>query len=240
MDLATDLTDYAEGSLGLVELAASYLNDRTHKFWSKGELVAYVNEAQWTIAAEINRIAKEYFLTSATTPLVAGQAYYSMPSDLIKLSGLEIADSSSDRDPQDIQSVALQDRKFYEVLQQAQNKADYRFFFVAGTTFRLMPEAGTVNGQLARCHYVKRLSRLTLNSDVSEIPEQHHGLIAMDAARLAFVKGKQQNPQLERMRAERLEAMMAEIRVYIPMQEDRVEPFYGSFGPPETISDLIL
>ena len=229
MILATDLTDYAADSIGLVEFAASYLHDRTHRMWSKSELVLYINEAQWALAAEINKIHKEYFLGSSTTPTVADQVYYCMPPDLVALVGLEVLDSSTDRDPSDLVSVHISDRRFYEGLTKASNKDDYRYYFVAGTNFELMPEGGSA-GKYIRSHFVKRLTRLVNNGDESVIPLQHHELLAMDAARRALIKTRQDNPQLERMRAERLEQMAAEIRVYTIPREERVEPFYGSYG----------
>lgn len=231
MQLATDVTDFAEGSIGLVEKASTFLNDRLRKQWSKGELISYINDAQWWLAATINRLHKEHFLTNSTTPQVAGQAYYQLPSDLAALMSLEVVDGATDRNPREIVSVHISDRRFYEGLDQATKKDDYRFYFVAGTTFKELPEGGTVNGELMRAHYVKRLARLVLNEDVSEIPEQHHVLIAMDAARLAMVKTKQSNAQLEKLRAEALDAMMQELRVFTIAREERVEPFYGSFGP---------
>jgi hypothetical protein len=232
--LATDLTDYSAGELGLVELAATYLNDRVHKMWAKSELVVYVNDAQWALAAEINKIHKEYFLKfdQAASPQ-AGTAYYTMPADLAMLVGLEIIEGASDREPQEMVAVHVSDRRFYEGLQEATRKDDYRFFFVAGTSLKMLPEPGVVGaGELMRFHYIKRLTQLVANADVSEIPLQHHELLAMDTARRALIKTKQGNAQLEMMRAERFAAMEAEVRVFTVNREERVEPWYGTFGPP--------
>lgn len=232
MQLATDLTDYAEGSLGLVEMASSYLNDRGRKMWSKGELIAWINEAQLALAATINRIHREYFLKfDESTSLAAGTAYYALPADLALLVGVDVTGSSTDRDPQELIAVPLEDRRFYEALDQAQRKEDYRFFFVAGTSIRTIPEPGSVTTEKFRFHYVKRLARLVANGDISEIPIQHHELLAIDAARRAFIKTKQVNPQLEVVRNERMEAMQGELQKFTLTREERVEPFYGSFGP---------
>lgn len=232
MQLATDATDYAAGPLGIVELAASFLNDRTHRQWSKAELVEYANQAQLQLANSINALHREYFLTSATTPLVADQAYYAMPSDLTHLMGLEVVnDVSTDREPAELVTVLLSQRRFYEGLDKAQKKDDYRFFFIQGTSFKMEPEAAAVNGEQLRIYYVKRLSRLAANTDVSEIPAEHHELLAMDTARRALVKFTRENVPLERLRAEAFAGLKESIPKYAPNAEDRVEPFYGSYGP---------
>lgn len=232
MQLATDLTDYAAGALGLVEMASSYLNDRTHKMWSKGELIAWINEAQLALAAKINQIHKEHFLKfDEQTAPVANQAYYNLPADLVKLMGIDVLGDPTDRDPANLVAIPMTDRRFYEALEQVQSKDNYRFFFVAGTSFRLLPEPGGVTTEKFRIHYVKRLTTLVNNGDVSEIPVQHHELLAIDGARRALVKTKQANAQLEVMRNERLNDMLAEIEKYTPTREERVEPFYGSYGP---------
>lgn len=232
MQLATDLTDYAAGALGLVEMASSFLNDRTRKMWSKGELIAWINEAQLALAAKINQLHREHFLKfdDSTSP-GAGTAYYSLPADLVKLMGIDVLESSTDRDPQNLVAIPMTDHRFYEALDQAQDKNGYRFFFVAGTQFKTIPEPAAVSGEKFRFHYVKRLAPLVNNTDVSEIPVQHHVLLAMDGARLALVKTKQVNAQIEIMRTERLNDMMGEIEKYTPVREEVVEPFHGSYGP---------
>jgi hypothetical protein len=183
----------------------------------------------------MNKIHKEYFLKFAEISLAAGQAYYSMPTDLAMLAGLEVIDSTADREPKEMVSVHISDRRFYEGLALATRKDDYKFFFVAGTDFKALPEPGSVNGEKVRIHYVKRLSPLVLNTDVSAIPEQNHLLLAMDAARLALIKTKQVNAQLERMRLERFMEMQSEIRTFTITREEIVTPWYGSFGPEEYI-----
>ena len=68
--LATNVTDFSTGALGLVELAATYLNDRSLRYWSKSELSLFINEAQHELAEIINGVYREYFVTSTTTPTV--------------------------------------------------------------------------------------------------------------------------------------------------------------------------
>lgn len=231
MVLSTNTADYALGALGMVETASAHLNDRTRKYWSKAELIAHVNSAQLDIADRINALCKEYFLTSATTPSVANQTYYSLPPDLISMMGMEVINDDTDRKPQEMQQVLLDDRIFYEGLDQAQKKEDYQFFFIAGTSFKLEPEASTVNGEKIRVHYVKRLAPLVADGDVSEIPLNGHELLPLYAAKRALIKNARLNPALEAMIAEKWQSVRDSLLKYRPNAEIRVEPWFGSFGP---------
>lgn len=231
MQLATDTVDFATGQLGMVELALSYLNDRNKQYYSKAEMIEYINQAQLKLANIINRIHKTYFLTSATSPVVQDQSYYSFPADMVKLFGLEVGDNTTDQDPKRLVEVPITDRYFYQQLDDANDKQEYDFFFISGTTFKLMPRGGSVDNEQMRVHYVKRLERLSDNADVSEIPEEHHETIVLDAVRRAFVKNNRVNPTLEKMWNEALESMRAAIAEYSPSGEWRVKPWYGTYGP---------
>ncbi len=229
MQLATDSEDYAEGSIGLVEYASNLLNDRKRKWWSKAELISWINEEQHKIAARINRTHRHFFLTAATTAVVPDQDYYAMPSDMVKLFGIEVGESGSDTDPQPLVEIPLRDRDFYQMLDRANEKRELGYFFVAGTQFRPMPAmsgAGTI-----RIHYVKRLDRLVDNDDTSAIPEEHHELLAIGAARRALVKKREANPALDALYAEGISTLDEAIVGAMPHTEDHVEPWWGTYGP---------
>ena len=178
-------------------------------------------------------MAREYFLTSGTTALVAEQAYYALPSDLVDLYALEALETSSDDEPKDLIQVPLADRDFYNVLDDANKKEDFGFFFVSGTDFKMLPKpSSSISGQQLRIHYVKRLDTLVNNADVSEIPLEHHPLVAMEMARLGQVKLRRQNRALEKLHGERLEALQRTVRGPTRgRQEVRTTPWYGTFGP---------
>jgi len=227
--LATDVTDFASGALGLVELAASYLNDRQLRYWSKPELTVYLNEAQDELAEEINRIYREHFISSSTTPTVAGQALYSLPADMVELVSMEVVDSTTDKEPQDLTEILLPHKRFYEILADANDKDDYSYFFVQGTNFRLAPGANSSN-ELIRIFFVKRLTPMVNNTDVSEIPAEHHEMLAIDAARRGLIKTRTLNPVLEQMRADRIQIMRDSIQRFSRYREERREPWRGSYG----------
>lgn len=234
MQLATGTTDYASGDLGLVELALSFLNDRQKKYFSEAEMKKYANLAQKDLAATITRYHKEYWLTYADTSVNGDQGYYSLPPDLVHIMGLNFLDDATDREHRKLVEVVFKNKDFYERLDKANAKNRVGFYFLAGTTFKLAPEieAGTdpASGML-RIHYVRRITDLTDNTDESEIPEQHHQLISIQMSRYAYIKLNRNNSQLETMWSEGLERLMKEIRVRSPIRDEKVQPYYGTYGP---------
>jgi len=226
--LATDVTDFSSGALGLVELAASYLNDRDLRFWSKSELMVYLNEAQDEIATEINTVYREFFLTSATTPTVDAQSLYSLPTDLVELMGIEVVDNTTtDKEPQDLVEIFLSDKRFYEKLDAAATKNAYQHFFIQGANMRLVPEAGSA-AQFIRTFYVKRLTPMVANGDISEIPPQHHELLAVRAAQRGLVKAERTNATLDRMDSSLSAKLMADVSRFSRLREEIRQPWRGS------------
>jgi len=229
MILATDTTDFASGALGLVELALSYLNDRKKKYFSKSEVVEYLNQEQLKTAHHINRLYETYFVKSATTTTVEDQVVYALPTDLVQLLGLEYADSVGDNEKRKLTEVHVTDAAFYQGLAKANAKEDMQVFFVSGTQFEIAPVEN--GGKTIRTHYVKRLAALVNNSDVSEVPIEHHEILALGAARRGRLKLGRGNPEVERGYAEAVELLNATIRRFSPQREETASPFWATGGP---------
>lgn len=228
--LATNVTDFSSGALGVVELAASYLNDRQLRYWSKSELAVYINEAQDELAEHINRIYREYFISSSTTPTVGDQALYSLPVDMVELISMEVVDDlTTDEEPQDLTEILLTHKKFYEILDAANEKKSYQYFFIQGNNFKLTPKPAN-STEFVRIFYVKRLTPLVADGDVSQLPAEHHELLAIDCARRALIKSKEINPVLESMRAARIETFHDAVQRFSRNREERREPWRGSYG----------
>jgi hypothetical protein len=233
--LATNVTNFSSGALGLVEYTASLLNDRQLRFWSKSELMVYLNEAQHELAEEINRIYREFFLSSSTTPTVSGQDLYSLPTDMVELVSMEVVDSvTADNEPQDLTEILLTSKKFYEVLADANQKKQYQYFFIQGANFKLTPGAAS-SSEFIRIFYVKRLAALVNDGDISEIPAEHHEMLSIDAARRALVKTRNPNPVLEQLRVQRMQTMRDGIQRFSRHREERRSPWRGSYGPDRDI-----
>lgn len=233
--LATDVTDFSSGALGLVEYAASLLNDRKLRYWSKAELTVYINEAQDEIATEINLSYREFFLTSATTPTVTGQSLYSLPTDMVELMGIEVVDNvTTDKEPQDLVEIFLPDKRFYEKLDDANEKNKFQFFFIQGGNFRLVPGADS-SSEFIRTFYVKRLTPLVANADISEIPAQHHELLSVRAGQRALIKPDTTNVNLDKLDGRLTAKMQADVARFSRLREEIREPWRGSFGLEYTV-----
>lgn len=239
MQLATNTVDFKSGALGLVELAASYLNDRKHTYWSKGELITYASLAQFKIASIINSFYETYFLKVGTIPTVADQSLYSFPTDLLQLFGMELADDTADTEPRDLIEVHYTDRNFYNTLKSVNGKLDMEFFFIRGLQFELRPREG-VGAKEIRVFYVERLVEFktdgTDDTKISKIPSEHHELLALGMAMRGRAKLQRGNPEVGKLYAEGLSVLEQTIKQYSPQREWRRKPFYGTYGPDPPIT----
>lgn len=235
MILATDTQDYANGQHGMVELALIYLNDKTKRLFSRGEIITFLNVAQSYVASKINALHREYFLSSSLTPVVANQAYYSFPEDIVKLWSIEVLSSTTDTEGKGLVEIPMEDREFFEQLDTINAKEDAATYFVAGTTFKMMPMFGSASTQQIRVHHVKRLAPLVNAGDESEIPKDHHGLLPTHAARQGWAKLNRVNAGMEKLWAEGMDALESSIKQFAPNRQTRIRPFYGSFGPGKNI-----
>ncbi len=227
MILSTNITDFASGALGMVELAQSYLGDRQGAEWSKAEIINYLNREQETLATVINEIYETFFVSSATTTTVANQSTYALPSDLVHLMGIDVGDSVGDEDGQKLTEVHFTDRNFYTRLQAVNEKRSFGFFFVTGQQLRLTPkDAG--GGKTMRIFYVERLDDMVVDGDTSRIPVQHHECLCMGAARRARIKTGERNMVLETMYSERVELLKMDVRKFSPQRVETATPFWGS------------
>ena len=230
MILATNTTDYSSGDLGIVEVAASALNDRKHKQYSKGELIKWANFEQLHLANIINLLYEPYFVTSTTTDTVAGDGVYQLPTDMVQLLGIEIADSVTDAEPYQLVQIPWTDRQWYQQLEDVNSKREFGFYFLAGTTYRLEPGPAAA-GKKIRVWMVERVADLVNDSDVSKIPVEHHELLALGAARRGRVKFNKRNSALDEQYAELLAVMRQSMSKMARHFDERVEPWRGSSGP---------
>ena len=240
MLLATNVTDFKSGALGLVELAASYLNDRKLKYWSKAELITYATLAQFKIASAINSFYEAYFLKVDTVLTVTDQSLYSFPTDALQIFGLEIADNTADLEPRELTEVHFSDRNFYNTLSSVNAKLDMEFFFIQGTQFALRPRDGGAGGREIRIFNVERLTEFktdgTDDTKVSKIPAEHHELLALGMAIRARAKINRPNRELHKLYAEGIALLERTIRQYSPQREWRRKPFWGTYGPDPPIT----
>jgi hypothetical protein len=174
-------------------------------------------------------------MTSSTTPTVSGQNLYSLPTDMVELMGVEVVDNvATDKEPQDLVEIFLTDKKFYEKLDDANRKNSFQFFFIQGSNFRLVPGADS-SSEFIRTFYIKRLVPLLANGDISEIPAQHHELLAVRCAKRGLIKAERTNPQLNELDANLTAKMQADVARFSRLREEIKEPWRGSFGLEYTV-----
>lgn len=223
---------------GLVEMCARDLNDQVFRAWTRVEHIVNINFEQKKLAAMINQIHREYFVKSATTPTVAAQGRYAIPTDLVHLWGVEIADTLTDNDPKGLVQVMLHHRHFYDTLADVNDKDDMAFYWVIGREVQLEPGDKSA-GKFIRTYYVKTLTDFKLdntdNAVVSEIPIQHHSLLYLGACRRSLAKHKRVNKVIESLYSEGVSNMRGELLHFSNVLEERREPFWGTYGQEDRV-----
>jgi hypothetical protein len=221
MILSSGTTDFASGALGMVETAAGYLHDRTHSKWSKAEIIHYVNLSQLSVANKINSLYQEFFVTAATTPS-SGTGRYALPEDLIKLWGIDVGDGTDDE--KTLKEIQLRHRDFYRKLGAANDISEFGYFFVMNKEFELRPEDAST-GTSIEVFYVRRLTDMSLDAEVSEIPKEHHELVVTGAVIRAMVKTNQRNARLDKLHSDLLLDLKVSVENISMTQEDEVVPY---------------
>lgn len=149
------------------------------------ELVNYINQAIDEAEAEIHTIYEDYFLTDDYITLVGGEKLYSLPSDIYahKIRKIIFSDGGTKTyevtripESEKFQDIALTERysstEFYRYLMYNKNVGNPQMYFVPAIRSE---DAGS---NLMRIWYLRNANRLTLDTDVCDIPEFVHFVIA--------------------------------------------------------------
>jgi hypothetical protein len=141
------------------------------------ELLGYCNAAIDEAEAEIHTLYQDYFLTYSTIDLVQGQDLYSLPTNIYANKIRGIVYKRSDTEIYTVRRVQ-QRQKFIdvEIAETYYQEQDvYRYILVnntAGTPqILLVPDARENITAALRIWYIRNANRLTLDTDVLDIPE---------------------------------------------------------------------
>lgn len=145
-------------------------------FISGDELLSYYNEAVDDAESHIHTIYEDYFLTSATLPLVEGQSEYSLPTDIYANKVRSIVYAANNI----IFPIRrLKDFKKFETAALANTyQTPYRYHYLiknpsaaAGIKLVLYPPAQETSSSHVTIWYLRNATRATTVSDVCDIPE---------------------------------------------------------------------
>ena len=172
----------------LLKLTRTLLGDPSGDRWSRDELLELINTAQETAQVEIVEADESFFDTFTELTVTAApndSLEFDLPSDCGKVKTVERVVSNGPPVPGD--PVTFQERN---TLPGGAGQAYSYYGYTAGPRYYLRGQKiGIVDprtGYTARLHYQKVLPALDDDSDTSEIPVEHHRVLALHAAKLAY------------------------------------------------------
>lgn len=183
----------------LITLIRDYIDEPTPQNWSNLQLTRWINRRQQMISVEIMHVYEDYFeiqsALNATSPqpgTVIGQELYPLPADFLNFKRIERSDTGqmlpaidinekitigSSLVPQAISGVVLS-------------------YYVVGNYVGFTPTPQAVIPILMT--YVQRLTDLENGTDVSNIPAEHHHLMAIGASIDAFINDESDTTALQK------------------------------------------
>jgi len=205
------------------------------------ELTNYINQAIDEAEAEIHTIYEDYFLSDYFVPLVEGEKRYSLPEDIYahKIRKIIFSDDQSKtyevaRIPESakFEDIALTERfrstEFYRYLITNETIGNPTMYFVPA--IRQNDTGPSQDGvSKMRVWYLRNANRLQLDTDICDIPEFVHFVIAYTKLRCLE---KEMHPGTEYWanHTERQRRLMVDtLSNMVPDGETRVEPDMSTY-----------
>ena len=166
------------------DLASVWLDDTSNGYFTVPQLDVFINQAQRECQKLLINAGEDYYTKCATTTTVSGQRDYLLPSDFVKILRIEYVTQGSG----DTASV----QRLHQITRQEQDVArgsvsgDPTNYFFNKTTFSLVPVPNRV--LTMHLYYADRVTDMSNDSDIPDVPEDYHEYLAILAARDGFLK----------------------------------------------------
>lgn len=200
-------------------------------FVQPDELVNYINEAIDEAEAEIHTIYEDYFLTDYYIPLVTDESLYDLPPEIYAHKIRKIVYSDNQSKTYEVSRVP-EASKFSDIALTERFRSTEFYRYIIKNTIPGQPQMyfvpairGTDNGSnLMRVWFLRNANRLEVDSDICDIPEFVHFVIACAKLRCLEKEGHQNmmywDQQTERLRRRMIDTLSN----MVPDGETRVEP----------------
>lgn len=194
--------------------ARIYGDDRNSDIFSDSELTALINSAQESVQKVIDNEDEKYFCGVETYSVVANadSLEFELPTGCMRIRQVEKVTTGR---PQPCVPVdfRLRHDSIAAVVDDVSGSTGTLFYYLRGTKLGIVAptEAATI-----RCYYTKKVTDLSGDSDVSEIPLEYHDLVCLLAAQLMY--GSQDRPMPVELR-NRLDYEMAKIPADVQNRE---------------------
>lgn len=182
------IVDYARNLLNEPLSSGRTFPEDSSSFFADTVLLNYLNREQSVVQNHLIQSFENYFVTEANISLVNGTDEYALNSSVIKILRVEwIANDINN--PTEIIPISFNDKEMYTGLNIDTTAAsDVSAYTIKGNNMVLRPRPQRTTASAVRYYYVKKLADLTTASDVSEIPEQWHELMAWGVYKRALIQ----------------------------------------------------
>lgn len=184
--------------LEVIDLARDLLNERldstrtfpdnSSNFYADNTLLGYLNREQQIIQNHLVQAFENYFVTNANISLSVDVDEYAINSSALKVLRMEwIADNSLN--PSEIVPINYNQKENYSgLVYDITGTGRVRCYAIKGDTFTLRPVPKVAQTNAIRYHFVKKLADLNSQSQVSEIPETWHEILAWGIYKRALLQ----------------------------------------------------
>ncbi len=168
----------------LTTLILSWLDDASAGYFTPANTLQWINLAQREVQKQLVLAGENYYVQTATTLTVAGQAQYVLPADFLKEHRVEIVESGTGASEtrQALCAITINQQDFIPIaLGQPTN------YYIQKNSFFISPTP-SISNQVMRLYYSYRAADVTLTTDICDIPEEFQEYIALLAAYNGFIK----------------------------------------------------
>ncbi len=170
--------------LEMQDLALTWLDDPDAGYFSRTTIKSWINNAQKEVQKIIDQAFEGHFIKTVETTTVSGQREYQLPSDFKRLHRLEIViDDGGGFSTESVNQLGKitpnQQGKFSRL-------STPEAYFFKGKQIILVPIPDSA--KTLRMDYSYSLADLVNDSDLSEIPVEHHEILSVYAAIDGFGK----------------------------------------------------
>lgn len=214
--------------LDLKNLVAFYVDDLNFGYFTETQVKVFLNNAQGEVQKILLQSFENWYLKCVQTTMVANQNSYVLPENFLKCHRLEIITSPGTTAETSvmIEPITLNQQDFL-----GNGPAQPIGYFLKRNRIVLHPTPDTT--YVMRLNYSYRVSEMTLNTDIPDIPEEYHELIALNAAYDCMIKDGRDVSVLDRkMKAyeEMMKRDSEDRKVDRPRMVTITESETGSYG----------
>lgn len=164
-------------------LVLSWLDDPQGGYFTESQVNVFLNNAQKEVQKRLKKAGQNYYTKCIQTTLVVSQNDYVLPSGFTDLHRLEVVISglAPNESKQSLMPITINQQDMIGT-----GTGTPQFYFVKKNRLVLLPAPDSA--LTLRMIYDPLVTDMSLDTDVPDVPEEYHELIALLAAEDGFIK----------------------------------------------------